>query len=1010
MNNNPNINPENKHPAENEVVYSTLSGTPERKTKKRKKSLFKSQLKMLIVLAAAIVVLGVAVGLVSFFIGSGDGIVDSFTESKTDTQNGKVNYTYHSRIDGNGFVITDEEGNPVKSYYVDENGNPTEINDSKSTLVYETDIGSLLRLTADGKITYYAIVDYNGSYVGGDTSCRVLVFPNTDQEQIVNIKVHNYSGQDGAAVDFDIVGLDTDGDGETDQFQVKDFEKATLNQLVSAAMCSYGGYTLTMKKLSIDFMKSYDKEHAGEEGYEPLLDAERNIRFDEYGLDAESAAYYEITTRAGKKHRVYIGSESPNGGGYYIRYYDEEEGDRNAVYRIADDPGISTALGVEMSRSFLFLGQPEQLVYAQVNYPSTMTTYLMAESFKTYFHDPASANADEDGYRKVIDFTYTDLEERNFTINQTHPYILNDKSLLAGYMLNTDKINAALQDLYDISTLLSSDYGSSAVKHYVSVKKLVPNVLIGAPARPNPGNYSSLANYQAAFDRYSQSVEEIITKAVKNSPDLWQLLDMYGLAEPEYKLTYNTTNYAASNLRLPIEFNCIWVSELTKNNTYYVWAPMYQQIIEVGYQYFSCLNWDSFDWVTDDVMDISINYIDSIRVNGKDNNGEPHDILYELDSSFALSWSTGFISAYAAPINEFITSTSFGITAGVDYLGNKTFDLKASIKYTVQAINSETGETQDQTLTASPQLVSVDLEVVKNYCRYVVAADPEAFFASLSSEMQAKLNTYASSNPTVTKSGASVVVRHTISDRAEIENGDHLITEQKYIVTITFDRETENLVITAGQAGQAAPLVYDEKVFDNYMLLKVRNNGEGDKEKLAAITETDRARVEDLYKSVSGLTSTQERLRVTIFGADGKEISSKIYLYEKNNDEAEGSLYIKAFKRFYQTMLYASYAGYADEAETVGGAKLTPEQMDAYQATGDACDLKIDVRLSLDDAKYVYRMYNYSASKSYITVETNETTGGEGMFYLLRTRVEKFLSDAIRASRGDTTIEGDGVY
>ncbi len=1012
MNNNPNNISENKPQAREEVVYSTLSGTPERKPKKRKRSMLKSQLRTMIVLGAAIVVLAVAVGLAFYFIGDGDGIVDTFTESKTDTQNGKVTYTYQSRISGNGFVITDEDGNPIESYFVDENGNPTEINDSKSTLVYETAIGSLLRLTSDGSITYYAIVDYNGNYVGGDTSCRVLVFPNTDQEQITNIKIHNYSGTDGAAVDFDIVGLDTDGDGETDQFQIEGYEKATLNQLVAASICSYGGYTLTMKKLSIDFMESYDKEHADDEGYTPLLDADKNIRFEEYGLDAASAAYYEITTRAGKTYRLYIGSKSPNGDSYYIRYYDADEGDRNAVYRIADDPGISSALGVEMSRTFLFLGQPENLVYAQISYPTTMTTYLMAESFKTYFRDPASSLADADGYRKVIDFSYTDLEIRNYTIDQTRPYILNDKSVLAGYMLDSDKVNTALQDLYDISTILSSDYGTSAVKHYVSVKKLVPDVMSGAEARPNPGNFSTLENYKTAFARYSASVEKTINKAVKENDELWQILELYGLAEPAYKLCYDTTNYEASNLRIPVEFNCIWVSELTKDNTYYIWAPMYQQIVEIGYQYFTMLNWDSFDWVTSDVMDISINYLDSIRVTGKDNSGNLQDILYEVDSSFTLTWSTGFVSSYPAPYNEFITSSNFSISAGIDYLGKKSVVLKPTVKYTVQAVNSETGETQDQTMTVSPDkfLNITDLDVVKNYCRYVVSTDPEAFYAGLSEEMRASFDKYASSQPKVSVSEASVVVRHTISDSEAIKNGNHLIPAQSYIVTISYDRATDNITITAGQEGQAAPLVYDEKVFDNYMLLMVKNNAEGDREKIAAITDEDRERVADLYSVITGLTSSQDRLRVTVFGADGKEISSNIYIYDSKNEEAEGTIYIRAFKKFYQTMLYASYAGYADEAETVGGAKLTVADMEAYQAAGDACDLKIDLRLSLDDAKYVYRMYNYSAAKSYITVETNDTTGGEGMFYLLRTRAEKFLSDAVRASKGDTTIEGDGVY
>ncbi len=774
---------------------------------------------------------------------------------------------------------------------------------------------------------------------------------------------------------------------------------------MASSLCSMAGYTLTLKKLSIDFMESYDLEHAGEDGYTPLLDKDKNIRFSEYGLDEESAAYYEITTRSGEKHRVYIGDKTPNGGGFYVRYYNETEGDRQAVYRLSDNSNLSNMFDVDISRTSLFLSSPEHLVYPQINYPVSMTTYLMPESFKSYFRNP------DGSYRKVIDFSYIDIDTRKFTQTSTQPYILNDKSVLSGYMINSDKVNEALQDLYNISTLMSSDYASIPAKDYVTVEKLVGNVMGGAQLRPTPSNFSTAQKYSEAFDKYAESVEASVSKAVAENEDLYQLLAKYGLAEPAYKFNYYSTVFASSSMRLPIEFNCIWVSELTEKNTYYVWAPMYQQIVEISYNYLNFLSWDSFDWVSDKLLHLSVNFLDSIRVTGKDITGDLKDLLFEVDSSYSLSWKTGFVSGYKAPFNSMIDSTDFNVAAILGYDGQKTLSLSAAVKYTYQAKNSETGEITDQSRTLSAKLISnMDLAVVKTYCKWLCSSDPNAFFESQSSEMQQSLNAYMQSKPTVRRNETTVYLVHTVSDSETVANEKHYIEAKNYTVTIIYDLASDSLKITAGQQGQAAPLVYDERVFDDYFILKVKNNSADAKDRLNTITEQDIANVANLHSSVTAFSSTQNRLCVTIYDNAGKVVSTNEYMYDENNKEAEGSRYIQAFKSFYMTILYSTYGGYATEAETVGGAVLTYEQMEAYQAKGDDCDLKIDVRLCVDDTKYIYRMYNYSSSKSYITVEGNETDGGEGIFYILRNRTDKFLSDAVRASKGDTSIKSDGAY
>ena len=72
-----------------------------------------------------------------------------------------------------------------------------------------------------------------------------------------------------------------------------------------------------------------------------------------------------------------------------------------------------------------------------------------------------------------------------------------------------------------------------------------------------------------------------------------------------------------------------------------------------------------------------------------------------------------------------------------------------------------------------------------------------------------------------------------------------------------------------------------------------------------------------------------------------------------------------------------------------------------YEAKGDDCDLKIDIRLGLDGMRYTFRMYNYSVTRSFVT------SNGDGIFYIDRGRTEKFMSDAIKAAAGDLNIEPD---
>ncbi len=108
------------------------------------------------------------------------------------------------------------------------------------------------------------------------------------------------------------------------------------------------------------------------------------------------------------------------------------------------------------------------------------------------------------------------------------------------------------------------------------------------------------------------------------------------------------------------------------------------------------------------------------------------------------------------------------------------------------------------------------------------------------------------------------------------------------------------------------------------------------------------------------------------------------------------------FRRFYQALLTASVEGAVD---------LTEEEMAALRATPDEdCQLKLTILL--DDGKgatryAIYRFYQYTERKSYMTIELLDSPedegnpeNGQGLFYVSRTFCDKLISDAYRFIEG----------
>ena len=116
------------------------------------------------------------------------------------------------------------------------------------------------------------------------------------------------------------------------------------------------------------------------------------------------------------------------------------------------------------------------------------------------------------------------------------------------------------------------------------------------------------------------------------------------------------------------------------------------------------------------------------------------------------------------------------------------------------------------------------------------------------------------------------------------------------------------------------------------------------------------------------------------------------------------------FKQFYAALLYASFEGMADLTEE---EKEALRQLDDFSSDDpdNPCQLKITVYgydLYGNRRDTVYRFYQYTERKSYITVEalngpdssSSESTIAYGNFYVLRTYADKLIEDAKRMANG----------
>lgn len=119
----------------------------------------------------------------------------------------------------------------------------------------------------------------------------------------------------------------------------------------------------------------------------------------------------------------------------------------------------------------------------------------------------------------------------------------------------------------------------------------------------------------------------------------------------------------------------------------------------------------------------------------------------------------------------------------------------------------------------------------------------------------------------------------------------------------------------------------------------------------------------------------------------GQTVSSANIVIKADVDGKQGqAVDTENFRDFYKTILYASMEGLCE---------LTEKEMAEYRALPDSeADLVMTVR-SESGRELVYKFYRYTERKSYMTIND------QGVFYILHDRVQKLITDAEKAVKGE---------
>ncbi len=935
------------------------------------------------------------------------GIVGSPGVREYDEKGKYLSTYYFARRDGK-YILLDKNGVAISETAIDDAGYYKTANNAY--LAFNEENGSYsirvrknyyIKANNDGVYQLYKkgnAVQSGGGYYLIEGSTYITLDTSSG-----SFSTFEYTGDSYKKTDTKSLGGKSIADNGG-SFVLEGFESTSYDKSLFAALVSSSGYTITAAggKLSQPEMINGKINFAAY----GLAECER---VDESGKTYHyTPAYYILTDTKGNVHKVTVGDKIISGAGYYMKYEglgaDGNFTERQAVYIRLDNYSTGYTLDYNIfyyySITDTLLASREAMVTPMAVFPMSDTTYFNVKDFTLMVYNPQKSQDsilndnpedDEDYYDRFISFSYEDVAERKNTALANIPYVMNKGCLLYGYNINSYSVDACLASIRDMAPL--------------GVKKLGVND------------------------------QDLVT---------------YGLDVAPYILYFEyaeAVNNEGGNEQM------ILISELTPNDTYYIYSQLYDMIVEVRRSDLPFLDWKSTDWLSSDFYEINIGFSDKIKI-------ESGDYWASFDVAIAQTLTANIRTS---------GSSNFVHTVRVSD-DRKSHLLTISAKINANVLGS----------VGTTGLVSVDFETLENYYEY--AKDKNAV-KDMTPTQLAKLNAFAENIIQAGEQDGSYIAIHGLSfvDGAgrEMAVFTYFIfdADGEITVSVAIDQESPAFVFSKRAYEYYEKVMYSDEditdaqkkeAFDFYLSQSVSTSATNDFEQIVATNSdgektvytkekivktykdgrvvTDYAlgndykvffdvgkgdligigkswiRYYDLksdgtadgYREIKDATYTFEASAVKLIlpvgdantvVADGTlgegrftvtVDANSVLVKDENGNETRYWRYTGTtpFSSFYSSLLWASYEGFCDIPE---------EQKKAFRESDDSeCQVKITIDTKIR-RQYVFRTYQYSERRAYIT------SNGEGDFFVLRSFIDKIINTSKIIFDG-TDIDPKGKY
>ena len=910
---------------------------------------------------------------------------------------------------------------------------------------FVTDHDSLIAVDPEtGACKVYAVVETEGTEVVG-YSGRVMLFRQLTydassslgkkpQNRIDKIEITNAHGS------YTMIR-----EQDTNNFYIDGYETTAYSLESFASLANACGYTLSMERLA-----------------DPERNPDGTIRFAEYGLVAETRkeikedgteheyeyvpAKFTTTAGDGTSYTVIVGDAIVSGAGYYVQLQG-----RNTVY-------ILSASGIQD----LVLQPIEVLLTPMVTYPSSMNTYFDVEHFviqNSIDHEKISeimfdeackrmgldidnmteeeiaqidqkalseeyAKVSEEMYdalllehsKKVCDFSYLDLEERENTMYSSMSY-KTDSEYMQGYFPNYDNVNTALYSLYSLAPLrivkldpdadMMEEYGVLEPAHLISYyyddtdeegNTFTVYNRVSISAKSSAGIYYAYGEIMTKDEDgeyiylYTPMMVELYESAV---PFLeWGNVDWYDpyfvqlnvayLQDVIYSwgqntIKFNIDNSATSQMVFLPGRGDSHTAELDGKELTYTVKQIGQRYVLVDAEgnaltpiqtsdYMVAGQYATKGTVEYPYPQYAKDYM-FVETKSDDQTGRyTYYMYYRLgkEANYKLCADVKVLDAAGEIVSATTVEGKAALETDYYYSDSGYLFMMDQNSKLAAGLTESKGNWGESTiyLTADGKLVLIDEDTGVWYT--IKELTPQIYFTDKDTSSMV-VNSVDHNGVTYYPTGSTSLRFNETESIFEIYN----VAKQSWVKATTAN-------VTQGVWGSGA---YYKTADGSYILVDA-NTGEWGYLYLSTVSSGN------MVVSANGNVLDYE---VTLHTATGKE---------------QISTAADNFRKMYQGLLYASAEGATD---------LTEEQMAEFRATPDSeCQLKLTITAADPDGttRYtIYRFYRYSNLKSYMTVELvdspddpGDPQNGQGTFFVLSTFVEKLISDAQKVVDGQEVI------